>query len=103
MMAGGVASDAGQDDAGRRALEVVDVVTGGERAGRIRGAGRGGAHDAAAHVRLDVDDGGGGVGAGLAFERPGLFGAVNLAEVVDARVLLRLQAGTDEVGNGNGR
>jgi hypothetical protein len=102
-MAGGVAGDAGQDDASRRGLQIVDIVTGGERAGRISGAGRGGAIDAPAHVGLDIDDGGGGVGAGLAFERPGLFGAVDLAEIVDARILLRLQAGADEIGNGDGR
>ena len=103
MMAGGVAGDAGQDDAGRRGLQVIDVVTRGEAVGGISGAGRGGAQDAAAHVGLDVENLGGGVRAGLAFERPGLFGAVNLTEIVDARVLLGLQTGANEVGDGDGR
>ena len=37
----------------------------------------------------------------LVFQCPGLDRAINLAQVVDAGVFLRLRAGADEVGNGN--
>ena len=41
-------------------------------------------------------------GPGLILERPLLDGAVNLTEVVDARILLRSGAGADEVRDGDG-
>jgi len=101
-MSSGVAGSAGINKAGRRGLKVIQAVARGECVLRIRRAGRRGALSAATQIRLDVlDRGNGGLG-GFVFQRPGLFGAVNLAKVVDAGGLLGLEARAHEIWNRDG-
>jgi len=98
----GVASGAGINQAGGKCVQIVHVVAGGERIGRIGGASRQRATGAVPKIRLD--------GRSLrhsgkprpAFRGPKLLRAVQLAQVADACGLLRFEARADEIGNGDG-
>ena len=57
--------NAGQNQAGRGGVQVIEAVAGRKGLGRIRRTGRGGARRAPAQVRLDVGNGGHGVGPAL--------------------------------------
>ena len=92
----------GVDAAGRSGGQVADAVAGGETVVGIERANREGAIDTAAHIRLDLGAGRSGGGSTLGFQGPFLLRAVNLAEVVDAGVLLRRRAGMHEVRNRDG-
>lgn len=99
MVAGAIAGDTGQDQAGGGGLKIIEAVAGGKTIGRVGGAGRSGAGGAATEVRLDVRQYRDGILRSAVFQGPGLLGAVNLAQVVDAGALLRLEPGADEIGD----
>ena len=87
----------GAGDADRGGREVADRVAGGKGGRGVQRAGRQGATAATTNVRLDVAGNRRSRGVGFVFQSPFLLGAVDLAEVVDARVLLRGRAGMHEV------
>ncbi|MDB6125042.1 MAG: hypothetical protein JWQ71_4035, partial [Pedosphaera sp.] len=91
------------DQAGRGGGYVIHGVAGGERLAGVRGAERSGARGATAQVGLHIGDVRRGGRGGLGFQGPLLLGPVQLAQVVDAGVLLRGRAGAHEVGDGDGR
>jgi len=101
-MAGGVTRSAGHDQTGRQGIEVIDGVAGGEGVAGIRRATGQGAATAVAQIGLNVGSLGDGGGRGTVLRGPDLLGAVNLAQVGDAGGLLGLQAGADEIRNGDG-
>jgi len=102
MMSGRIARCAWIDQAGRCGLQIVQAIAGGKSILRVSRAGGGGAGGATAEIRLDVADGGDGVLVGAVFERPGLFRAVDLAKIINARALLRLEARADKIRDGDG-
>ncbi len=61
------------------------------------------ARDRAFQIAADVRERNSGVGSRLGFQCPLLDSAINLAQVVDAGILLRGGAGPNEVRNGNRR
>src|ERR1017187_2194359 len=79
--------------AGRLVGDAIERVTVAEGRAARR------AHNRVLQIRLDVGEGDGCGGAHLVLQRPLLGRAVNLTQVVDAGVLLRLSPGADEVGN----
>ena len=83
----------------RRGRGIDYGVAVGERLGRIQRAIGQQTRRAAAHVRLNIRPRCRIGRFGLGFQCPLLDGAVNLTEVVDARVLLRSRTRLQEVGN----
>ena len=88
---------------GEGAQRAANLRSGADGGGGIRATGRA-TRNAAVGVQLDVSRDGGDTGDGCArglagFQRPFIDGRVNLTEVIDAGVLLRFGAGTNEVGN----
>ena len=79
-------------------VDGVAVCEVGAGIGRAAGQGTG---CTTAHIRLEVGSGGSIAGGLLVFQSPLLLGSVNLAEVVDASVLLSLGAGANEVRDGD--
>ena len=94
----------GRDAAGGRRHQGIDAIAGGEGtsgAGGVQGAGREGTCAATAHIRLDLG-GRWSHGSSLAvFQGVLLLGTVDLAEVIDASIVLGLGTCFHEVRNGD--
>ena len=80
----------------------VHDVAAGECLGGIGGAGRARCRRCRGPDRAGCRSGPGQRWRGLGFQGPLLLGTVDLAQVVDAGVLLRGRAGAHEVGDGDG-
>jgi len=101
-MADGIAGCARKNQARWSGLEIIQTIARGKRIGAIGRAGGRSARSATAQIGLDIGDRRNGVLRRLVFQSPSLLGAINLAQVIDARALLRFQARADEIGYRDG-